>query len=202
MGSKMLKRLINATVACALTVMSGVSVADDTDIFLGKDSVGASGIEPSNLFFLLDNTSSMSWLPETDPGNTTIKMDILKEAMEDILSIKGVDDTLRNFNIGFGTFYRPGGVVDYPILPIDGTGINGGVVRNEIIDAVNALGWDDAWGTPPAAAYYEALAYWMGWPVLFGVQGRDWAEFGRRRVSRRASKPSVDLRQFGITTGL
>jgi len=143
-----------------------IAHADDTDIFLGKNSSGARGVEPSNIFFLLDSSSSMSGTP--GGGITQSKMDIMKDAMTEILSINGPNDTLRNVNIGYGTFYAPAGLIDYPIMPIDGTGLNGGTVRNEITAGIQAIDWTFTWGTPLASAYYEAMAYMMGKPVLFG----------------------------------
>ncbi len=180
MSEHRIKKIIIATL-CSLVTATGY--ADDTDIFLGKNSAGAQGVAPSNLFFLLDTSSSMSWTLATEPGNPEIKMDILKDAMTDILSVKGVDDTLRNINVGIGTFYSPAGLVTYPILPIDGTGINGGTVRDEVITLVNGLNWDNSWGTPLASAYYESMAYIMGKPVLFGLSARDfggWVDRGFR----------------------
>lgn len=163
------------TIMCSLVPFSGS--ADDTDIFLGKNATGAQGVTPSNIFFLLDTSSSMSWKPATDPDSTEIKMDILKDAMNDILSVKGDDDTLRNINIGIGTFYSPAGLVSYPILPVDGVGVNGGLVRNEVLDFVNGLGWANSWGTPLASAYYESLSYMLGRPVLFGESARDYGNY-------------------------
>lgn len=140
--------------------------ADDTDIFLGKNGQGARGVAPSNIFFLLDSSSSMADSP--GGGVTDSKMQIMKDAMADILGVKGPDDTLTNVNIGYGTFYAPAGLINYPVLPIDGTGINGGPVRNEVINGIQSIDWTFAWGTPLASAYYEAMAYMMGKPVLFG----------------------------------
>jgi len=168
------KNIIGICSTLLLTLFAAEVYSDDTDIFLGKDSAGARGVKSSNLFFLLDTSSSMSWLPATEPGSTEIKMDILKEAMTDILAIKGVDDTLRNINVGIGTFYSPAGVISYPIRPIDDPGIIGGTVRDEIISLVNGLTWDDSWGTPLASAYYESMAYMFGRPVLFGLSARDY----------------------------
>lgn len=149
-----------------LLVTTTTVCADDTDIFLGKNGSGARGIEPSNIFFLLDSSSSMSWSP--GGGVTDSKMQIMKDAMTEILSIKGPDDTLNNVNIGYGTFYAPAGVIDYPVMPINATGINGGTVRDEVIAGIQSIDWTFTWGTPLASAYYEAMAYMMGKPVLFG----------------------------------
>ncbi len=155
-----------ASLIGGLLITTTSAFADDTDIFLGKNGSGARGVEPSNIFFLLDSSSSMSWSP--GGGITDSKMDIMKDAMTDILSIKGPDDTLNNVNIGYGTFYAPAGVIDYPVMPINATGVNGDTVRNEIIAGVQSIDWTFTWGTPLASAYYEAMAYMMGKPVLFG----------------------------------
>jgi|GEM_PF-6499982 len=185
------RKFTGVLLAISLLTPAGMVQSDDTDIFLGKDSAGARGIESSNLFFMLDTSGSMLGRPATDTTTTDTKIEILQDAMTDILSLQAEeDDTLRNINVGIGTFYEPGGIVAYPMRPIDDPGINGGTVRNEIIGLINNLVPPRGALTPLVSSYYESLSYILAKPVLFGVQDDDFRNLiadGRRLA--QASHP-------------
>ncbi len=90
-----------------------ISVADDTDIFLGNGHY-QEGTLP-NVLFVIDNSGSMDQPAKNADGTLTgqTRMQALKTAFNDLMqNIQGV-------NVGVMRFNTPGGSVLYPVTNID-----------------------------------------------------------------------------------
>ena len=103
-------RLFNLLVASVFGASMGtpaVSVADDTEIYLGS-TAAQEGVRP-NVLFILDTSGSMS---ENIDSNGD-RMDHMKDAFFDIM------DNVNNINVGLMRFTDPGGPVLWPISYVD-----------------------------------------------------------------------------------
>ncbi len=90
------------------------------------------------------------------------RMDVMKDAATRLLSaLNGVNVGLMRYsrNGGGGDLEAQGGMVAYPIGPIDTN-------RQQLIDAVN--GWTANGFTPLSETLFEAYRYFTGGPVGFG----------------------------------
>jgi type IV pilus assembly protein PilY1 len=97
----------------ALCATSHISLADDTDIFLGN-GLYQQGTLP-NVLFVIDNSGSMDEPAKNADGSLTgqTRMQALKTAFNDLMqNISGV-------NVGVMRFNTPGGSVLYPVSNID-----------------------------------------------------------------------------------
>ncbi len=98
-----------------LTFGSGVSQAEDTEIYFssGSASGNTSNAILPNVLLILDTSGSMTaTVAGTNPSQS--RMEVMKEAMVDI--INGVEDV----NMGLMRFtYKNGGAIVLPISPID-----------------------------------------------------------------------------------
>ena len=102
-------RLLTLAWAALLGCCAGLPVqvaADDTEIYLGADSI-SSGVLP-NVLFILDTSGSMS---DTD-GHAKDRMDRMKDALYDIL------DQTNSVNVGLMRFTDPGGPILFPVSDI------------------------------------------------------------------------------------
>ena len=113
MGGITRHKLLNFSISvfsCVIALGSGVSVADDTDVFFAL--AADSGETKPNVMFVLDTSSSMG---EMD-SYAVSRLDRLKDAMRRFVS-SDVD-----MNIGFIQFNGNGGggAVSYPISNLDG----------------------------------------------------------------------------------
>jgi len=166
--------LINKKVLCLvfgiLTSSAAQVVADDTDIFFGQKTDTGGDDSQSTILFLLDISGSMNGRPSA--GGNDSKLDMLKSVMRDFLLTDDEVDNLNNYKIGLSTFSGDGAIINYPILPIDETGLYGAPVREEIVEEVDAI---KATGTTPLlGAYYEAMAYMLAKPALFGAPAKQY----------------------------
>ena len=152
MGGITRHKLLNFSISvfsCVIALGSGVSVADDTDVFFAL--AADSGDTKPNVMFVLDTSSSMG---EMD-SYAVSRLDRLKDAMRRFVS-SDVD-----MNIGFIQFNGNGGggAVSYPISNLDGHRAQ----LSNIIDGFSPIA-----GTPTVDAYYEAALYFKGEGVDFG----------------------------------
>jgi type IV pilus assembly protein PilY1 len=90
------------------------------------------------------------------------RMDVMKEAATRLLgALSGVNVGLMRYsrNGGAGDLTASGGMVAYPISPIESN-------RQQLIDAVNS--WNPGGNTPLSETLFEAYRYFTGGPVVFG----------------------------------
>ena len=102
-----------AVLGITLCTSASLSIADDTDIFLGNGHY-EEGTLP-NVLFVIDNSGSMNEPAKNADGSLTgqTRMEALKTAFNDLMqNIKGV-------NVGVMRFNTPGGSVLYPVTNID-----------------------------------------------------------------------------------
>ena len=104
---------LNAFLFAMLTAFSaGLSAnayGDDTEIYLGNNTLSSTLVKP-NILFILDSSGSMS---TTVQGTGLSRMDNLKLAVNSIL------DNTANVNVGLMRFTNVGGPVLYPISDLD-----------------------------------------------------------------------------------
>ncbi len=102
------RKLANLTLSVLLTLFAGMSIADDTEIYIGDASTSSGTILP-NILFILDTSSSMTNMD----GGTETRLDRMKEALRQIIS------TSNNVNMGLMRFHKNGGPVLYPVKDIN-----------------------------------------------------------------------------------
>ncbi len=84
------RKTLSFCLAGSLILQSGISRADDTEIFFSGQPI-AGGIRP-NVLFILDNSGSMNWrtASNNDPsGNEKSRLQILKESFSSIIGSAG-----------------------------------------------------------------------------------------------------------------
>jgi len=146
-------RFSRITAVLFLLLQSGLSSADDTEIFL---SHGKSDVNP-NVILLLDDSYSMQWCPDKDfylpewtcpNGNTRIsRMKILKSTLDTVLR------DMQDINLGLMTLNKRGSLEVAPI----------GEVREKARNIVKGLQTDGL--TPVATRLYDAARYISGFPT-------------------------------------
>jgi type IV pilus assembly protein PilY1 len=98
--------------------------ADDTEIFFG----GAGGVDASpNVLFIIDTSGSMGARPAGAPRNSDSKIDIVKDALSQMIT------QVNDVNIGLMRFSNAGGPVLYPVTYIDKVT---GEIANEPVEVV------------------------------------------------------------------
>ena len=103
-------RLLNLFAAALVGLTTGtptLSVADDTEIYLGSASA-QEGIRP-NVLFILDTSGSMSGNIDANGD----RLDHMKDAFNQIM------DSVNNINVGLMRFTDPGGPILFPVSYID-----------------------------------------------------------------------------------
>ncbi len=120
-----LKNFILATAVGIWSAIPGVTLADDTEIYLGSGQVTGQQVKP-NVLFVLDTSGSMS---ATVSGTGMSRLDNMKQALKTILTDS------NNINVGLMRFTDPGGPILFPVSDIDanvadieGTG-DSGIIR-------------------------------------------------------------------------
>lgn len=160
-----------------MLMLATAAVADDTDIYLGKDGTGGASA-PSNIMLLLDTSGSMTGKVDEryedndpyephyksySPGNKMSKVDAMIKAALDLLNPDEVpaenpgDDPikpLKDVNIGIAVFEQNTGNIEHPIELVNDARDS---LRQTIIDKVNTK-----WATPIVGSYYETIKYFRG----------------------------------------
>jgi type IV pilus assembly protein PilY1 len=104
--------LFNFALAALIGIAAGMPLnlqADDTEIYLGDDTLSAA--TRSNVLFILDTSGSMKGTDKTNPKVSRLKR--MQDALINLL------DNVNNVNVGLMRFTVPGGPVLYPVSYID-----------------------------------------------------------------------------------
>ena len=129
-------RLLRMTMAVLVGFGAGLPIqvhADDTEIYLGNDSI-TEGVRP-NVMFILDTSGSMS----AYDGESKDRLGRMKEALDSIL------DEANNINVGLMRFTNPGGPVLFPVADIsaDASEVESGASAGQPDVTVNIVNADD-----------------------------------------------------------
>ncbi|MFT4727625.1 MAG: type IV pilus assembly protein PilY1 [Granulosicoccus sp.] len=132
-------------VALAVTCLTSVVQADDTEIFFSELD-GSADTHP-NVLFVLDNSGSMRGT----------KLANMKVAMNAII------DSVSDVNIGMMSFTYPenGGRLVYPVTSVENAGARTAMKR--VVNRMRARTW-----TPIVRTFYEATMAMRGGPIEFG----------------------------------
>ena len=105
-----INKLMAVFLLCLVIVLTfmNVSLADDTEIYVGDGTTDSDGVRP-NVLFMLDTSSSMT---NTDDTGIT-RLDRMKEALRVIINQS------NNVNMGLMRFHKEGGPVLYPVKNIN-----------------------------------------------------------------------------------
>ncbi len=107
-----IKKIFYSLLFFMLTITSGASHADDTEIYFSSTSSGsnAAAVRP-NILLILDSSGSMGWTTGTFPDT---RMEVMREAMLTIIN------SMEDVNVGLMRFTSSsGGPVLFPITYID-----------------------------------------------------------------------------------
>jgi type IV pilus assembly protein PilY1 len=152
-----MKSAIYLMLAISISGFPLLAFSDDTEILLGNSS---SDLEP-NVIFIMDTSSSMGW--EANSTNVPLlgeesRLDIVKRiAIETIENTKNINISLMSFNSS-----GEGATLDLPLTPIEDARTNFEQIMGDYI----AIG-----GTPITESLDEALRYFRGDTVKYGVYG-------------------------------
>jgi type IV pilus assembly protein PilY1 len=116
MNFSKMKPIIYTFTFFLVTLSSGISRADDTEIyFTNTNNASVAAIRP-NVLLILDSSGSMGWTSGTFPDT---RMEVMREAMLEIIN------NMEDVNVGLMRFqYVDGGSVLFPITYIDDPAAN------------------------------------------------------------------------------
>ncbi|MEM6640575.1 MAG: PilC/PilY family type IV pilus protein [Pseudomonadota bacterium] len=136
------------------------AVADDTEVFFGRNNGGDIATNP-NVILILDSSGSMRSGVGGDPLGRT-RQQVLQDVSRDFLNnLDNVNVGIMKFDTrqGDGDFLAEGGMVVHAVAPVNTS--RGGLIGE--INATAASGW-----TPLQETYLESAYYWMGERMLYG----------------------------------